>query len=144
MVICCDTSFLFALYANDAHTQRALAWAKRSTHALSITSINEFELGNAFRFAEFRKAIPAGASARFQALFEADVAGGRLIVETCRLGSVMAEAKRLSRAHTLSGGHRAMDILHIACALELGAAEFLTFDLNQKRLALALGISSPL
>ena len=42
---------------------------------------------------------------------------------------------RLSAQHTIPGGHRSFDILHVAAALELGAKEFLTFDARQSALA---------
>jgi predicted nucleic acid-binding protein len=45
--------------------------------------------------------------------------------------------------HTIRGGHRAFDILHLAGALELEAGQFLTFDKNQADLAKALGIKTP-
>ena len=53
-------------------------------------------------------------------------------------------AERLSSQHTLAGGHRALDILHVATALHLGVDEFLTFDQNQRALAAAEGLKSPL
>jgi predicted nucleic acid-binding protein len=34
-----------------------------------------------------------------------------------------------------------LDTLHIACALELGAKEFWTFDQRQERLAKAAGLA---
>ena len=45
-----------------------------------------------------------------------------------------------SSIYTLTGGHRAFDILHIAAALQLGAKEFLTFDQNQRKLAAKAGL----
>lgn len=45
--------------------------------------------------------------------------------------------------HTLTGGHRGFDILHIAAALKTGAKTFLTFDDNQKQLAAAEGLHVP-
>lgn len=53
-------------------------------------------------------------------------------------------AERLSELLKDGGGHRCMDILHVATALELGAREFLTFDENQKRLAEAEGLVVPI
>jgi predicted nucleic acid-binding protein len=67
-----------------------------------------------------------------------------LVVETCNLADVLDEAKRLSAIHTVKGGHRGFDILHVAAALKLGATEFLTFDENQKRLAESEGLRVPL
>ena len=37
----------------------------------------------------------------------------------------------------MMGGHRSLDVLHVATALHLGAREFLTFDANQRKLAAA-------
>jgi predicted nucleic acid-binding protein len=59
------------------------------------------------------------------------------------LAVVIDEAKRLSATHTLTGGHRGFDMLHVAAALQLKARHFLTFDANQKRLAEAEGLIVP-
>jgi predicted nucleic acid-binding protein len=41
---------------------------------------------------------------------------------------------RLSAQYTMSDGHRALDVLHVATALHLGAREFLSFDENNAHL----------
>lgn len=143
MVTCADTSFLFSLYGNDAHTPRAIAWMKSQRRALTLTALSEYELGNALRFAEFRKGIEQGEAALFWAQFEADRASGRIQVKVCNLADVIDEAKRLSVTHTLTGGHRGFDILHVATALILKAQRHLTFDGNQKKLAEAEGLVVP-
>jgi predicted nucleic acid-binding protein len=144
MVICADTSFLFSLYGNDAHTPEAVAWMKKCRTPLTLTSLGEYELANALRFAEFRKAIAQGEAALFWAQFEADKASGRIRVQVCNLADVVEEARRLSATHTLTGGHRGFDILHVAAALLTKVTRFLTFDENQKKLAKAEGILAPL
>jgi len=143
MVICADTSFLFSLYGSDVHTIRAVAWVKSQRSALTLSSLNEFEFANALRFAEFVKKIAPGEAALCWADFEADRASGRLQIQICNLAEVIAEAQRLSAAHTLTGGHRGFDILHVATALRLKARQFLTFDGNQKKLAEAEGLTVP-
>lgn len=143
MVTCADTSFLFSLYGNDAHTPRAVAWMRSQRSALTITALSEYELGNALRFSEFRKGIAPGEAALFWAQFEADRASGRLQLQVCNLAAVIDEAKRLSATHTLAGGHRGFDILHVAAALILEARQLLTFDGNQKKLAEAEGLVVP-
>ncbi len=60
------------------------------------------------------------------------------------LAEVIDEAKRLSATHTLNGGHRGFDILHVASAMRLSVDTFLTFDAKQKQLAEAEGLSVPL
>ena len=49
-----------------------------------------------------------------------------------------------SQAHKLTGGHRGFDILHVAAAKVTGATHFLTFDVNQKKLAERVGLVVPL
>ena len=144
MVICCDTSFLFSLYGNDVNSPRAVAWIARCTRAVVLSPLTHYEFENALRFAEFRRLLKPGAAAQCMGLFDAALAQGRLIVETCNLADVVDEAKRLSAIHTVRGGHRGFDILHVAAALKLGAAEFLTFDGNQKKLAESEGLPVPL
>jgi predicted nucleic acid-binding protein len=144
MVICADTSFLFSLYGNDVHTPRTLEWMKSQNTALTLSALNEFELANALRFAEFRKTIARGEAAQFLAEFEADRVNGLLIIQSCNLADVLNEAKRLSSLHTRLGGHRGFDILHVASALKMKATHFLTFDDNQKKLAAAEGLALPL
>ena len=144
MVICADTSFLFSLYGSDAHSPQAVAWTARCTAPIRLNALTHYELGNALRFAEFRQALKQGEAAQYWALFEAAVAQGRLVIETCNLADVVDVAKRLSATYTLTGGHRGFDILHIAAALNAGANEFLTFDENQKKLAASEGLLVPL
>jgi predicted nucleic acid-binding protein len=142
-VTCVDTSFLFSLYCNDAHSHRAVEWIKARKSPITLTPFGEFELGNALRFAEFRKAIAPGQAAWFWSQFESDRASGRLRVEPCNLAEVLQQAMRISSDHTLGGGHRSFDILHVASARVLGARLFLTFDATQARLAAAEGLRVP-
>lgn len=144
MVTSADTSFLFSLYGNDVHTPRAVSFLKKRKTPLILTSLSEYELSNALRFAEFRKAIEPGEAEIFLTQFEADCTSGRIQIQISNLADVVREAKRLSATHTLKGGHRGFDILHVATALVLGVNEFLTFDANQKKLAEAEGLKAPL
>jgi predicted nucleic acid-binding protein len=144
MVTCADTSFLFSLYGNDVHSPKALAWMKAQHVPVTVTSLGEYELANALRFAEFRKAISPGEAALFWADFEADRSADRIQCELCNLAEVLDRAKRLSAQYTLRGGHRGFDILHVAAALTVGAGCFLSFDDNQCKLARAEGLKVPL
>jgi predicted nucleic acid-binding protein len=144
MVICCDTSFLFSLYGSDANSERAVTWTAQCKAPIHLNTLTHYEFGNALRFAEFRRVLPSGEAAKYWGLFEAAIAQGRLVVETCNLADVVDEAKRLSVTYTTMSGHRGFDILHVAFALNLAAKEFLTFDANQKKLAEAEGLRVPL
>ena len=144
MVIAADTSFLFSLYGNDSKTPDAVKWSSENSLEIVITILSRFELINALRFAECRRFIPLSKSADFTADFELDLRDGRLVERSCSLSEIMAEAFRLSQAHTLTGGHRGFDILHVAAAKVTGATHFLTFDGNQKKLAEKEGLIVPL
>jgi len=144
MVIAADTSFLFSLYGNDVNTPPAVAWCIRHNRVICISAFNRFELINALRFSECRRSLKPGESARHHQLFSHALADGRLTEKNCNLADILAEATRLSAAHTLTGGHRGFDILHVAAARVLGATHFLTFDTNQKRLAEAEGLKVPI
>jgi len=53
---------------------------------------------------------------------------------------VLRRADDLSKRHTITDGHRSLDILHVATALQLEAEVFLTFDERQRKLAHAEGL----
>lgn len=144
MVISVDTSFLFSLYGNDCNTARAVTWCKQNPRSIAISPLNRFELLNSLRFAEFRKALKPGEASAHELLFRNAIDSGRLIEHPCNLADILSEATRLSVAHTVSGGHRGFDILHVAAARVMNASHFLTFDANQKHLAKTLGLKTPL
>ncbi len=72
-----------------------------------------------------------------------DLVRGEVITIPAPWQQIHLAAERLSELYTDAGGHRSMDILHVATAIELGVKEFLTFDGNQKKLAEAEGLVVP-
>jgi len=141
-MIATDTSFLFSLFGGDAHTATARAWAVQTKQPIAVTTLNRYELGNAFRFAAFRKIISQQDALISLTAFEADMKNGILQpVSPEPLADILREAARLSELHTTSGGHRSFDILHVAAARVLKASLFLSFDANQRKLARALKLT---
>jgi predicted nucleic acid-binding protein len=136
-----DTSFLFSLYGNDACTAPAKAWMRKKARPVTITALSRYELGNAMRFAAFRKVISPADALSALAAFEADLQAGYLELMPCDFSVIIEEAHRLSGRYTLVGGHRSFDVLHIATARVVKAAVFLSFDVNQRKLAGAVGIA---
>ena len=132
-----DTSFLVSLYGNDAHTAAARSWVSRSGAPVSVSLLGQFEFRNALRFAAYRRVIsPDEAQASLTAM-ESDLRDGHLQTASCDLAILIREASRLSERHTLNGGYRSFDILHVAAARQLKATTFLSFDANQRKLAAA-------
>ena len=124
MVIAADTSFLLSLYGDDSHSGQAKQW-------------------NAIRFSECRRFIPSGKAAFYLAIYENALSEGRVLTEPCDVAEIMMIAGHLSARHTLTGGHRGFDILHVAAAKVLRSTHFLTFDPNQKSLAEKEGFIVP-
>jgi predicted nucleic acid-binding protein len=141
-MVSCDTSFLASLYLLDTYTPKARAKLRqiRPPEELMLSPFHLYELPNAVRLSVFQGLRNAAAGETILAAFEADLASGYFALPTCNLASVLIEARRLSASHTITGGHRAFNILHVAAALHLGANEFLTFDTNQRKLAAAAGL----
>jgi predicted nucleic acid-binding protein len=137
---CADTSFLFSLYRKDGHTAEANARLEKAAQPPLLSPLNEFELINAFRLAEYRGLLSAGEAALRLDGFAEDHAAGRWRQSDIPLTEIVAEAGRISTAHTVAGGHRAFDILHVAHARLVKPRLFLSFDANQLRLAKALGL----
>ncbi len=121
-----------------------MEWIQSAGTAILISELTEYELGNAFRFAAFRKLLRPELAIRYWADYESDRDAGRIIRTVSNLARIFTTAKRLSATYTPLGGHRSFDILHVAAALEMKATVFLTFDANQKKLALAEGLSTSL
>ena len=90
-----------------------------------------------------RKGFSLALGAMLLKTLQADLAAGVLVVATADWADVQHIAERLSSQYTLMGAHRALDILHVATALHLGVNEFLTFDQNQRALAITEGLKVP-
>jgi len=143
MVTAADTSFLFSLYGNDAHSGKAVAWLEQHSQPISLNRLNEFELGNALRFAEFKSFLGKGKAETYWSDFLEDLRKGHVCRVSSNLARVLEEAIKLSASRTLKSGHRSFDILHVAGAVVMGAGIFLTFDQNQARLASSVGLNVP-
>ena len=135
-----DTSFLARIYTPHADSTKAVAWMQRAREALPFTPLHRHELRNAVRLRVFRREISA--EQRKEAFREvaADLADAILAHTTIPWTETFREAERLAAAHTETLGVRSFDLLHVALAIALGAAEFLTFDARQAVLAKAAGL----
>jgi predicted nucleic acid-binding protein len=145
-----DTSFLFAFYFPRAASEQAVAKVESSQDAPLISSLVRYEFQQAVWFKVWLQAQgqPLGlsetAAQSALAAFDLDVEQGLWVVSSSEWESVVTRAERLALDHTPRHGARAMDILHLAFALQLGATELLSFDENQRGVAQAEGlVASP-
>ena len=138
-----DTSFLFAFYFPRAASEQAVAKMESLQDAPLISSLVRYEFQQAVWFKVWlqTQGQPLGlsetAAQSALAAFDLDVEQGLWVVSSSEWESVVTRAERLALDHTPRHGARAMDILHLAFALQLGATELLSFDENQRRVAQA-------
>ena len=136
-----DTSFLCAFYLKQSNSPAAAAHAATMKEPLHVTALLAYEFHQSLRFQVWRRAAnpregvaPADAQDALSQ-FEADLKNGVAVLAPCNFQDVFRRADDLSSRHTIAGGHRSFDVLHVATALHLEAREFLTFDANQHKLA---------
>lgn len=142
-----DTSFLFAIYLPRAVSEQAMAKVESLQDAPLISSLVRFEFQQAVWFKVWLRAQgqPLGmsetAAQSALAAFELDVEQAVWVVAEQEMESVVTRAEKLALDHTPRHGARAMDILHLAFALQIGATELLSFDENQRGVAHAEGLA---
>lgn len=135
-----DTSFLFSLYLRDANTAGAIRFLKSNRTPLVFTDWQKCELRNAIRLSVFRgNHDRISATAALQKV-DVDVASGDLATTPIAWSVVLDTAEALSARHSMQMGVRALDLLHVAAAMSLHAAQFITCDGRQLALANAAGM----
>lgn len=138
-----DTSFLCALYVRQDNSPLAAAHFQAMPEILRVSSLLVYEFRQSVRFQIWlntrnnNKGYPKHIGETALAKFQANMDAGALVVAPTDWPDVHRVAETLSATYTIGGGHRSFDVLHVATALHLGAREFLTFDSNQRKLALA-------
>ena len=138
-----DTSFLCAFYRRQDNSATAAAHFKAMPEALHVSGLLLYEFRQSVRFQVWlhardkSKGYPQADCDRALADLQTDLDTGAVVVVTADWPDVHRLAETLSKRHTIAGGHRSLDVLHVATALHLDAREFLTFDTNQCKLATA-------
>ena len=135
-----DTSLLVSLYLGDDNTAQALASVAASGRPLLLTSWQQFELENALQLRLFRRESSRADLAEAETRLTEDLAAGVVVPVTLSMSSVLPVARQLTARHTTLVGCRAFDVFHVAAAVHLRAARFLTFDVRQLALARAAGL----
>jgi predicted nucleic acid-binding protein len=144
-----DTSYLCATYRKQANTARADAFNAELEEPLPVSTFLLLEFRQSVRFharlfeKDRSKGFPKTEGAAMLRALQSDLADSILEMVAPDWADVHRIAEGLSAKYTESGEHRLADILHVATAIHLGAAQFLTFDANQKKLAEAEGMVVP-
>lgn len=135
-----DTSFLVSLYLQDSHSQQADQMLRDLTDCF-LTALHQAEWFHAIAQHVFRGSISESKAGELQGLFEQDVKTGPWR-EVAVPDTAFDLCTDLGRRYGPKLGMRTLDSLHVACALELKAERFWTFDERQKKLAKAEGLKT--
>ena len=135
-----DPSALIKLYFHHPDSASITYWRTRVRGALPVTHHGRAEIVNGLCQAAFRRHITVLALRDALASVDEDFAVGRYVNADVLWRSALRRADDLSREYTPEIGCRSLDVLHVACALELGLPNFLTFDARQRRLARSVGL----
>ncbi|NJM55422.1 MAG: type II toxin-antitoxin system VapC family toxin [Verrucomicrobiae bacterium] len=135
-----DPSALACLYVHQARSREMNAWRARTGGALPVTHHGRTEIVNAICRIAFTGHLDKAGLEEALGDFQGDFAAGRLHQADLLWRGALNRAVELSRTHTPRLGTRSLDVLHVACALELKLLRFLTFDDRQQKLAAATGL----
>lgn len=135
-----DTSALLKLYIHENGSRAVQSRVESQDQPLPIWEIQEAELVNALRLKVFWDEITLTDAETQIGLFHKRRKRGLYVFPEIDRGSLLKCFLRLS-TETPRLGCRTMDIFHVACALEIAATEFLSFDQRQNALAAHAGLN---
>lgn len=140
MTVYADTSFLIPAYIPDEHSRRVTA-VLAGRPSITLTPFCRSETANAIYRQVFVGRLTHTEATNSWRTFESDCTAG-IFQLAAFPSSAWDRCMDLARRFAPSLGVRTLDSLHVACALELGAEQFLTFDERQARLATAVGLNT--
>ncbi len=135
-----DPSALARLYIHEEGSREMAAWRAKVGGPLLVTHHGRTEITNAICRAAFLEHLDEAGLAEALTDFGSDFANGLLRQADILWRAALNRASALSQKHTPKLGTRSLDVLHVACALELKLRRFLTFDERQQKLAAAVGL----
>jgi predicted nucleic acid-binding protein len=140
VVIYLDTSALIKLYFLEQGSEFVHRCVMEQDEPLPVWQMQEAELINACRLKVFWGEITEEQAGRQIDLFTQRIRRGQYFVPEIDHGELMCAFRKLS-GKTPRLGCRTMDILHVACALQLSPSLFVSFDSRQRALADHVGLS---
>jgi predicted nucleic acid-binding protein len=135
-----DTSFLVSIYIQDQHSSAADKLFA-SGQLICVTPLHRAEFAHAVTQQVFRRHMSATDAERIVEEMEKDCRE-RIWQDVDFPANAFAVCADLARRHGAKLGVRTLDSLHVACALELQAERFWTFDERQAKLAKAEGLKT--
>jgi predicted nucleic acid-binding protein len=132
-----DSNFVVKLYVPEHDSPAAVALASRIIGTPRISTLTEVEVASAI----LRRSPKATAESLY-AMYRRNRAEGRyLVVEVDT--STFSFARQLIERYARLFSLRSLDALQLATALQIGARDFITLDVNLTRAAEAEGLTVP-
>lgn len=135
-----DTSALVKLYVLEDGSEFVQGCLSGQGDPLPVWEMQEAELTNALHLKVFWNELTADQAATQIGHFRDRLKRGIYFFPEIDRIELMRSFHQLSR-ETLVTGCRTMDILHVACAIQIPSCEFLTFDDRQRSLARLAGLT---
>ena len=140
MTVYADTSFLLSLYVQDTHSASALE-LMRSNPRIWFSPLHFAECFHAIAQQIFYRKISESDAQDIYHQIRNDLTAG-VWVESAIPDNAFTLCADLARRYGPKLGVRTLDSLHVACALELKAEKFWTFDERQAKLAKGEGLKT--
>ena len=140
MTIYADSSFLVSIYIEDVHSpeaDRRMALGE----PVSATPLNRAKIAHAVHQSVFRGRLTLFEAQCVWEDFQRDWSSG-VWVQAELPFKTWETSIDLARRHGPTLGIRTLDSLHVACAVELKATRFWSFDDRQMQLAKAVGLNT--
>lgn len=134
-----DTSAWLKLYIRETGSNEVQKVLSSQSEPLPLWEIQEMELRNALRLKVFWGDISQSDSDHQVELLEDRKRKGQYVYPRFDRVSLFNRVRALTDL-TPKSGCRTMDILHVACAIEIQAEQFVSYDLRQIQLAKQAGL----
>ena len=135
-----DPSALAKLYLHEKGSREVATWRRKNEGPIIVTHHGRTELINAICISSFVGALDDATRAQALSDVADDFARGDLKQADILWRSALNRAAELSQRFTPTLGTRSLDVLHVACALELQHRYLLSTDQRQRRLAASVGL----
>jgi len=122
-----DTSALLKLYLREEASDWVQAQVEGQSDPLPVWELQEAEMTNALRLKVFWRDITAAQAETQLAHFRSRKDRGQYFFPELDRAALMERFRLLAR-HSMKLGTRTLDVMHVACACEIRAEWFISFD----------------
>ncbi len=129
-----DTSAFLKLYVREADSELVQDLVTRQMEPLPVWEFQQLEIYNAMQLKVFWNEISPDDARRLLDLFDQRMRRGQYFCPHIDRAELMMTFRSLTKL-TPETGCRTMDILHVACAMQISPESFISFDQRQLNLA---------